>query len=443
MRIAIVGTGIAGLTAAHHLHSRHELTLFEAQSHIGGHTHTIDVEYSGEQHRIDTGFIVFNNRNYPNFVRMLDELGVASQPTEMSFSVRCDRTGLEYNGGHLNGLFAQRLNLFRPSFHRLIRDILRFNRQAPRILDEANGEPTVGEFLARHHYSREFSEQYLLPMGSAIWSCPVDKFSEFPIRFIVEFYRNHGLLSLTDRPEWRVICGGSRTYVDRLTSRFAEAIRLNTPVVSVRRFPDHVEVSTKGNGPQWFDHVIFACHADQALRLLADPTATERDVLSSFPYEKNEAVLHVDVSALPRSRRAWAAWNYRVLRDRPGRATVTYNMNILQRLTSNHVYCVTLNDVGQIAADKVIRRITYEHPVFTVRRSAAQGRQTELLAAERTSYCGAYWGNGFHEDGVNSALAVCHALDRKTLTCTAPYTKDEFAIAGSPPPVTSSTTACS
>lgn len=415
MKIAVIGAGISGLSAAYWLGRRHEVTLFEANDYPGGHTHTVDVQYQGERHAIDTGFIVFNDWTYPNFIRLLDELRVASRPTSMSFSVSCERTGLEYNGTSLNGLFAQRSNLLRPRFWRMLRDVVRFNRDAPgQVLDPAHGEfddVTVGEFVARGGYSREFVDQYLLPMGSAIWSCPLGTFEQFPIRFLVEFYRNHGLLNLRDRPTWRVIEGGSRTYVAALLRRFTGRLRLNSPVRSVRRCDDSVEVTVPGEPLHVFDHVVLACHADQALRMVADPTDTERNVLREFPYEKNVALLHADEKAMPRSRRAWASWNYHVPSTPSSRATVTYCMNHLQHLQSRHVFCVTLNGEDRVDPTKVLGRFLYEHPIFTTRRSAAQARHGELTNARRTSYCGAYWRNGFHEDGVVSALAVCRAID--------------------------------
>lgn len=424
MRIAIVGSGISGLVAAHHLHREHDITVFEANAYVGGHTNTVHVDYEGESHAIDTGFIVFNDRTYPNFCRLMDELQVDSRPTSMSFSVRCDRAGLEYNGTSLNGLFSQRRNLFRPSFHRMIRDILRFNRQAPRILDgdcdsidqslrsTSRDDVTIGEYLRRERYSAEFADHYLLPMGAAIWSCPTGRFAEFPLRFIVEFYKNHGLLSLTDRPTWRVITGGSQAYVRRITAPFRDSIRLDTPVVGIRRREDGVDLRRRDGGVESFDHVVLACHSDQALRMLDDPSDVECDVLTAFPYERNTAVLHTDISLLPKHRRAWASWNYRIREDESRAASVTYNMNILQHIRSRHVFCVSLNSDDFIASDKVLARFVYHHPVYTIRRAAAQRRHAELLNRRHTSFCGAYWGNGFHEDGVNSALAVCRALAR-------------------------------
>jgi len=416
MQIAIIGAGISGLTAAYRLSATHDITLFEANDYLGGHTNTVDVEVDGERHAIDTGFIVFNDRTYPNFIALLDELGVRSRPTSMSFSVRCDAANLEYNGSSLNGLFAQRRNLVRPGFYRMLADILRFNREAPELVlnRSATDETTVGEYLAQQRYSREFSEYYLLPMGAAIWSCPLGTFVDFPIRFIAEFYQNHGLLSVRNRPTWRVIDGGSRNYVARMVERFADSIRLKMPIEQVSRTNDGVMVKPQSESASRFDHVIFACHSDQALRMLADPTAIERAVLSEFPYGRNIAVLHTDQCVLPKRRRAWASWNYQYS-GRPAdqatqSASVTYQMNILQHIRSKHVFNVTLNSEQQIDPAKVLKRIEYHHPIFTARRAAAQARHRELINVNRTSYCGAYWGNGFHEDGVVSAMRVCASL---------------------------------
>ena len=412
MRIAIVGAGISGLVAAHRLHATHEVTVFESEPRLGGHTHTVRVELDGESHWVDTGFIVYNDWTYPHFIALLDELGVASRPTSMSFSVRSDRTGLEYNGTSLNGLFAQRSNLFRPGFYRLIREILRFNREAPLALERLGEEVTVGRFLDEGAYSREFRDHYLLAMGAAIWSCPPGTFAEFPMAFIIEFYRNHGLLNVRDRPTWRVIEGGSRGYLEPLTKPFAHRIRLSAPVVRVARRDDGVWLEVRGASPERFDHVVFACHSDQALRMLEDPSPVEREVLGAIPYQANSAVLHTDISLLPRNRRAWASWNYLVSAESSENATVTYNMNILQHIRSRHVFCVSLNCDESIDPSKVLGRFTYHHPIFTTQRAAAQRRHGELLNSRRTSFCGAYWRNGFHEDGVRSALAVCEAIER-------------------------------
>ncbi len=421
MRIAVIGAGVSGLCCAYRLRHAHDVTVFEAASYVGGHTNTIDVPEPQGIVAVDTGFIVFNDRTYPRFTRLLEELGVASQPTDMSFSVRCDRSGLEYAGTGLNGLFAQRRNLFRPGFHRLLRDWLRFGRESQEVEAEADDRWSVGDYLDCRGYSREFVEQYFLPMGSAVWSCPHDDFRRFPMRFIVEFYRNHGLLSLSDRPQWRVIRGGSRRYVEALLRRLPREVVLNSPVASMHRQPDGVELRFPHREMELFDHVIFACHSDQALSILGDQaTRTERAVLGAFRYEANEVTLHNDPSVLPRLKRAWASWNYRVPLSHREKSTVTYHMNRLQRLSSRRDYCVTLNDVGGIRADAVLRQLTYHHPVFAISRRAAQRRHDEFIGPNRTSFCGAYWGNGFHEDGVRSAEAVCAKLLSPPGACDTP-----------------------
>lgn len=413
MKLAIIGCGISGLVAAYRLHADHDIVVYEANDYPGGHTNTVDLDLDGEGHAIDTGFIVFNDWTYPNFVALLNELGLSTRPTTMSFSVSDTRSGLEYNGHSLNTLFAQRRNLLRPSFHRMLAEIVRFNREARQLVANCSDETSVEQFLSQHGYSQAFSEQYLFPMGAAIWSCPTGTFAQFPIRFIIEFYHNHGLLNLLHRPTWRVVEGGSRTYVTAITRDFHERIRLRTPVQRVRRLADRVEVMPRAGEAESFDHVIFACHSDQALRILGDgATAAERDVLSAFPYGRNVALLHTDISLLPRARRAWASWNYRLTGDASAAASVTYNMNLLQGIHSTNTFCLTLNDESSVDPSRVLRRFEYHHPVFTSRRAAAQARHAEFANANRTSYCGAYWKNGFHEDGVNSALAVVNAIRR-------------------------------
>ena len=413
MKIAIIGSGIAGLTAAHYLRAGHDITVFEAANYVGGHTNTVAVELDGRTHHIDTGFIVFNERNYPNFTRLLNDLSVATQPTSMSFSVRSDRTGLEYNGTSVDKLFVQRSNLLRPRFHRMIRDILRFNREAPGLTGVQGDATTVDEYVAANGYSREFAEHYLIPLGSSLWSSPPGTFRKFPIRFVVEFLDNHAMLQVDGRPAWRVIQGGSFRYVEKLMAPFRERILLNRPVRSVERRAGHVRLVDANGVEGRFDHVIFACHSDQTLRILNDPTRTELELLSAFPYEPNEAVLHTDPSVLPRRRRAWASWNYHIRRDDTDRATVTYNMNLLQGLAAEPVFNVTLNDDDGIDPSKIIKRIRYEHPIYTAKRAEAQSKHGELIGLNRTSYCGAYWGYGFHEDGISSALRVVEQLSKE------------------------------
>jgi predicted NAD/FAD-binding protein len=406
VKIAIIGTGIAGNVAAWHLHREHDITVFEAGAYAGGHSHTHELEQAGRRYAVDTGFIVFNDWTYPNFIALLDELGVASQPSAMSFSVRDEASGLEYNGTSLNTLFAQRSNLLRPSFLGMIRDILRFNREAPALLHTPGGELPLGEVLARGGYGRAFVERYIVPMGAAIWSTDPGSMQRFPARFFVRFLHNHGMLSVNARPTWRVIRGGSARYVEKLTAPFRDRIRLRTPIESIRRLPGSVIVKPRGHDAERFDALFLACHSDQALRLLADPSPAEREVLGAIPYQENEAVLHTDTRLLPRQRRAWAAWNYHVLREPGERVALTYNMNILQGLDAPEPFLVTLNRGDQIDPFKVIKRITYHHPQFTPAGVAAQVRQAELNGPLNTYYCGAWWRHGFHEDGVVSALAA-------------------------------------
>jgi len=403
MKIAIIGGGIAGNVAAHHLHRAHEITVFEAGDHAGGHTHTHDIELAGRHYAVDTGFIVFNDRTYPNFIELLEELGVAWQESSMSFSVRDEASGLEYNGTTLNTLFAQRRNLLRPSFLGMVRDILRFNREAPALLDAPDDRLTLERFLSAENYGQRFIDHYLVPMGAAIWSTDPQRMLGFPARYFVRFLHNHGMLSVNDRPLWRTVKGGSREYVRRLTAPFASRIRLRTPVRGVRRFPGHVLVETD-LGTERFDAAFLACHSDQALALLRDPTRTEREVLGAIRYQENEAVLHTDTRLLPRARRAWAAWNYHVPSVSMDRVALTYNMNILQRLDARQTVCVTLNRSAAIDPVRVLKRIVYHHPHYTPAAVAAQSRQRELNGDRRTYYCGAYWRFGFHEDGVVSAL---------------------------------------
>ena len=411
-RVAIVGTGIAGNTAAWKLRDRFDITVFESASYIGGHTNTIDVEGQGGTIAVDTGFIVFNEKTYPNFIAMLDEIGQASKPSNMSFSVHSADDSIEYTGGSLNGVFAQRSNLLRPSFYRMVADIVRFNRDAVREIMGLGNSLTVGEYLRKGEYSDAFRENYLIPMVAAIWSAEPVAVLDMPAWFLVRFFKNHGLMQICDHLQWRVIEGGSREYVKRLVAGHRDRIRLNSPVLSLKRSAAGVEVISESGGRETFDYVFVACHSDQALAMLADPTPQEQEVLGAIPYQLNEAVLHTDERLLPRRRRAWAAWNYFVPYDHRGHVAVSYNMNILQGLDAEETYVVTLNDDTRIDPAKVIRRIQYHHPVYTLESVNAQARQRELNC-DRTFFCGAYWRNGFHEDGVVSALhAVEHFEER-------------------------------
>lgn len=411
MRIAIIGSGIAGLTCAHLLSRRHEVCVFETSDWIGGHTHTVDVEVEGRRYAVDTGFIVFNDWTYPNFIRLLDRLGVASRPTEMSFSVSDPHSGLEYNGHNLNSLFAQRGNLLSPGFWRMLTDILRFNREAVEDLQDQRlpADLSLGDYLRLGQYSDRFIDHYLVPMGAAIWSMPLAAMLEFPLQFFVRFFKNHGLLSVNQRPQWRVVEGGSRSYLGPLCAPFERQIRLNCPVRRVDRDADGVTVYSVAGGER-FDKVVFACHSDQALALLSTPSPAEREILGALRYADNQVVLHTDTRLLPKRRLAWASWNYRLGSDPQRPASVTYNMNILQGIQAPQTFCVSLNQCEAIDPGKVLGRFSYAHPQYSLAGIAAQARWAELLGAHHSYYCGAYWANGFHEDAVVSALRVAKAF---------------------------------
>jgi uncharacterized protein len=407
VRIAIVGAGVSGLVAAHLLQRQHEIVVYEANAYAGGHTNTIRVDTAHQTHHVDTGFIVMNDRNYPNFTRLLDRLGVARQPTHMSFSVKGEEHDFEFSGTP-RGLFCQPGNLASPRFARMIVDLLRFNRALRGLLEHEESGESMHDFLSRQRFSRSFVERLIVPQVSAVWSADPRKAGSFPARFIAEFFANHGMLGFSDRPHWSTVAGGSARYVEALTRPFSECIRLDTPVRSIARHPEHVEVSAAGAEPERYDHVILATHSDEALRLLSDPSEREHRVLGAIPYQPNEAVLHTDSTLLPRRRSARAAWNFHLLREPKPQSTVTYYMNHLQRLTADRDFCVTLNRTEAIDPAKIIRTISYSHPVYTPDGVAAQSQQAAISGpGGRTHYCGAYWGWGFHEDGVGSALRAC------------------------------------
>jgi predicted NAD/FAD-binding protein len=411
MRIAVIGAGISGMVAAFLLHEEHEVTVFEANDYVGGHTHTVDVALADRILPVDTGFIVFNETTYPNFLKLLGKLNVARQDSNMSFSVHCEKTGLEYCPSTLDKLFAQRRNLLRPTFLRMVRDIFAFRKRLSDMA-ELPADVTLGQYLAQTNRSQAFVEYFIIPMGAAIWSADPRRFQEFPARMFARFFLNHGFLNVRNQPQWLVIEGGSRQYAEVLTAPFADRIRLNCPVRSIRREAEAVEVVCGRGDSERFDHVIVATHSDQALALLADPSEREREILGAIPYQENQVVLHTDTAMLPRRRKVWASWNYRIPRDERQAVAVTYDMNILQSLHAAEEYCVTLNQTEKIDAEKVVRRLVYAHPVYTPAGLAAQQRHHEISGLKRTHYCGAYWGYGFHEDGVNSALAACKYFGR-------------------------------
>lgn len=404
--IAVIGSGIAGLTAAHYLSARYRVHLFEANEYIGGHTHTVDVTVEGVPCAVDTGFIVFNDRTYPNFQRLIRELGVSFQKTEMSFSVRNDAIGLEYNGHTLDTLFAQRRNLLSPAFWRMLLDIVRFNRQVKNTAASRSWQ-TLGQYLDAHRFGPLFRDNYLFPMVAAIWSMGLDDIREFPLPFFVRFFDNHGLLNLVNRPQWYTIIGGSRSYIPPITARYRDRLHLSSPVRNIVRESDGIRVMT-GKDEGVFDHVVAACHADQALALLDAPTETETRVLQNLPFIDNQVVLHTDTRILPRTPNARASWNYNVSSDHTDRTTLTYHMNILQRLDLPATCLVTLNQ--EIEAQHVVQHFTYAHPAYSPATIDAQQRWHEISGPGGLHFCGAYWFNGFHEDGVNSALRVCKAL---------------------------------
>ena len=405
MRIAIVGTGVSAMTAAYLLSREHDITVFDKAGYVGGHTNTLDIDIEGTNYPVDTGFIVFNDWTYPNFIKLLDQLGVGSRESTMSFSVACDRTGLEYNGGSIAGLFAQKRNLVSPKFLGMLKDILKFNKLAKRFAEDGDDQTTMREFVGMHGLSGVFYEKYLVPISASIWSADPGKVAQMPMRFMAQFFRNHGMLNVWDRPQWRTVVGGSRTYMAELAKPFKDRIRLNEPVRAVRRHEGHVELDSAIEHGMRFDHVVFGCHSDQALAILGNhATEDERTALGSIPYQPNLAILHTDERALPSRRACWAAWNYRVPEQGGKPVVLTYNMNILQGLDAPRTLSVTLNDEDGINPDTVIAKVPYEHPVFEPQRKTAHDLFEKINHANRTSFCGAYWRFGFHEDGVVSAL---------------------------------------
>jgi len=428
LRIAVAGSGISGNLVARLLSSRHYVTLFEANNYAGGHTNTVDIELAGERYAVDTGFMVFNQKTYPNFCQMLNLLGVTAQNSDMSFSVRCAANNLEYAGSSLNGLFAQRRNLWNYRFYSMLSEILRFNRQSPEVL-ETGDALTLGEYLDRHQFSKEFRDHYLLPMTGAIWSCQPDKVLEFPARFLVAFFQNHGLLQVFNKPVWQTIAGGARKYVQKLIAPLGDQVRLNSPVRSVVRAADQVLVQTERHGPERFDCIVFATHADQTLEMLRDADPLEQGVLSAFAYQESEAVLHTDTNLLPKSQRAWASWNYHIRAGGECGATVTYDLSRLQQHDSPVPILLTLNSTDMIDPAKVIAGIVYQHPACSHASLRAQEKHQDLNGHRNSYYCGAYWGYGFHEDGVKSALTVAEHFGIGLNACTAASIRGKSPIA--------------
>lgn len=414
MRIAVIGGGISGMMAWYLLDKTHQVTLLEANDYLGGHTATVDVTVEGKSYAIDTGFIVFNNWTYPLFNRFLTELGVAFQHTQMSFSVKNTKQNLEYNGNTFASLFAQRRNLFRPSFWRMLADIMRFNKLGKALLkdDHADLDLALGEFLDKHQFGQRFRDNYLLPMGAAIWSAGLVDMPSFPVRFFLRFFNNHGLLNISDRPQWAVVKGGSRCYVEALKQKLnPNAVRLNQQIQSVIRQESGVTLQFTDGHTEHYDKVIMACHSDQALRLLGESaTVSEQTILGGIAYQNNDVVLHTDITLLPKRPAAWAAWNYNLDDATTNRATLTYNMNQLQGITAPVTFCVTLNHTAYIDPSKILGRYQYSHPVYNEQTLSAQQRRAEINGQQHTYFCGAYWYNGFHEDGVRSAVDVARLL---------------------------------
>ncbi|WP_333606756.1 NAD(P)/FAD-dependent oxidoreductase [Arsukibacterium sp.] len=413
MRIAVIGGGISGMMAWYLLQQKYLVTLFESNDYLGGHTATVDVQYQGQHYAIDTGFIVFNDWTYPVFNKFIAELGVASLPTEMSFSVKNTLTDLEYNGNSFASLFAQKRNLMRPSFYRMLLDITRFNKLGKRLIeqDHADLDLELGVFLSKYQFGKAVRDNYLLPMGAAIWSAGLTDMPQFPVRFFLRFFNNHGLLNINNRPQWSVIKGGSKRYVEALLAKLGtDNLRLKQNIKAVNRDEQGVLLTFADGQTERFDKVVFACHSDQALALLADASAQEQAVLGGIAYQQNEVVLHTDTRLLPKRKAAWASWNYNLDNSQSQRATLTYNMNILQQLTAPVTFCVTLNNIAAIDPDSILGIYQYAHPVYNMMTIESQKQRESINGKQHSYFCGAYWYNGFHEDGARSAVDVAAML---------------------------------
>ena len=411
MRIAVIGSGISGMAAAYYLSRKHEVSLFEKDARVGGHTHTVEVESSRGPLPVDTGFIVHNDRNYPNLQRLFRELNVETAPSDMSFAVHNPSTGFQYSSRGLRGYFARRSNLLRPGHYTLLREILRFNRTAPRLITQPGADKMkLRDFLAEARFHDVFIERYLYPMASAVWSMSLEAMHSFPAHTLIRFFDHHGMLGINTHPNWFVLRGGSRSYLAPITAPYRQRVFSGTDIRAVARSEAGVTLKFAQRPEQRFDQVVFACHGNQVLPLLESPTDSERDVLGGFQTTPNDVVLHTDSRLLPARQNARASWNYCLTPESKSGATVTYHMNRLQSLPVKEDYCVSLNANGAIASEKVLRRFVYYHPLYT-RESVTSGeRWNEISGCNRTHFCGAYWYYGFHEDGLNSALRVARAM---------------------------------
>ena len=409
MNIAIVGSGISGLTAGYLLSRKNNITVFEKNDYIGGHTHTHLLEYKNKSYSVDSGFIVYNERTYPNFIKILDQLNVKRQITRMGFSVKSEINNLEYAGHSLNGLFAQRSNLLKPSYLNMLKSMLRFNRQSRKDLTQLSPHLTLGQYLGNNNYPETFIKNFIIPIGAAVWSTKPTDMMDMSAVFFIRFFENHGMLQIIDRPNWWVIKNGSKSYVKSITKPYHDKIRLSTPVLSVERVDSKIKIRSGQNNAseEFFDAVVFATHSNQSLRLLKDPSKFENEILGAIPYQNNKAILHYDDSILPKRKNAWSSWNYLLDQDKNKPVSLTYNMNILQGLDCERTFCVSLNSEELIDPKKILKRLDYEHPLFNIKGLEAQKRKREISGINNTYYCGAYWRNGFHEDGVVSALDVC------------------------------------
>ncbi len=406
-RIAVVGSGISGLTAAYLLSKKHHVTLFEAEPRPGGHTHTHSLKRNDGVWNVDTGFIVFNERTYPNFIELMDHFGIRGQPGPMTFSVRNEMTDFEFKASNLDTMFSQRSNILNPGLYKLMAEIFRFRKESPDVLAPAAEPVTLGEYLHQKLYSELFISHFIIPMGAAIWSSSVRVMMEFPAAFFVRFFHNHGFLNLKDQPQWFTLPGGSSSYIPHMLKPLEQNVHLNTPVTTVKRFDDHVEIHTDSGQSGVFDYVVIAVHANQALIIVQNLTDTEQTLLKAFRYQPNHTVLHTDTRMMPHRKKTWASWNYHITPYPEQPVAVSYNMNILQSIKSAEDFIVTLNRFHDIDETRVIWSHTYEHPVFSEASMNARTQRDKINGKNRTFYCGAYWRHGFHEDGVISALAVC------------------------------------